>query len=93
MRSSGISTVEEDRYLSEGLSVYPNPVSNSLKVDLGNLAESDSAYLSVYTLEGVQVFKIEFRKKIDISGLSSGCYILTYSNGKVSQSTKFFKTD
>ena len=71
---------------SEGLKIYPNPVKESLYLTSTN---SENFKIEIYNLVGLLVKSINLNeRKIDVSDLSPGCYIIrTLNNG----STKFVK--
>ena len=52
-------------------SMYPNPANNLLNIDI----QSDIQSVEVYSLQGQKVLS-SFDKQIDISGLSSGMYMV-----------------
>ncbi len=72
--------------------VYPNPVTNELKVTMpaGNKFTS----VSIFNLIGKQVYKGQMNSgkgSINVSSLSSGLYTIHVSNGKETLSQKFIK--
>ncbi len=76
----------------EGLSLYPNPVTNQLNIEL----PQEALYtLSVNTIEGKQCLPVQYfmgnTTTVDVAGLSKGIYILHLSNGQQSTYTKFVK--
>ena len=78
------SSVETNKI--EGLSIYPNPVSNGVVYISAN---SDFASVNIYNMVGQQVYKTENIDKnqtsINVSNLSQGVYILKIEtiNGKI----------
>ncbi len=78
----------EDNLLSSKLKVYPNPTSNYVEVELGDL-NYDEALINFTNLVGKSVKKSTIKRennilksKIDITDLSSGIYILEINVGK-----------
>jgi hypothetical protein len=53
-----------------GVSVYPNPVKNTLHLD-GAKGE-----IEIYTIRGELVLKVEYTKKINLSSLKAGVYLV-----------------
>ncbi|PRX57054.1 S8 family serine peptidase [Flagellimonas meridianipacifica] len=73
---------------SLGISVYPNPAVNELKID-GELSQ-DAVY-SIVTSSGTIVKKGSAVEKVSVTDLSSGLYILVVQDYSGIQSTKFYK--
>lgn len=78
----------------DGLSVYPNPVSNRLNINLPeNYRENVS--VAIYNSIGAMIF-IEHNitavdHQVNVSELNAGMYIVTVSNGKENITQKFSK--
>ena len=83
-----IVPVNVKKYLKEQISVYPNPASDVLRVDVGEL---DAGSLSLYNIAGQLQFEkvIDSRmNSIDISAYPAGSYFLKVSNDEGSFSKK-----
>jgi hypothetical protein len=81
--TTGIRTSAKD--LSDNISVYPNPVTDGNLVVQYNLTSSQDINVKVYDLSGKEVYTTGFAKaqngnrKLDLSGLSNGMYMVTFS--------------
>ena len=70
---------------TELVNIYPNPTTGAVTVDLLN---STNGLLTVKTLVGqsLQTFRlVEGKNSIDVSGLSSGIYLMEINNGSQTQ--------
>lgn len=81
-----LPTSIEDNVAPDGLQIYPNPVKD--KLYLRGISKSQSTNFIVYDVIGSRVFEttVEGSKNtesIDLSFLSSGCYILHYRNNRI----------
>lgn len=79
---------------SAAISVYPNPVSAKLTINIQDLSEN-ILYISCYDIAGREVLKVQMPNgnELDVSTLQEGNYILkvTNSSGNVSYTSKFIK--
>lgn len=84
VKSGGLSSMHE--VISEGLTVYPNPVANGAILNIERNSDSQ-ALLFVYTMEGKKVFSqqiVEHREQLHLEDFQPGMYMLrVISNGKV----------
>jgi hypothetical protein len=73
LSDSQISTLSNEEFNVNNLklSMYPNPATNLLNIDIENELE----LVEIYSLQGQKVLS-GFDKQIDISGLSSGMYMV-----------------
>jgi hypothetical protein len=80
--------------LNKTILVYPNPVANEIFLDIENAFGFQSSTISIQNTLGEIVKKLSFTKKIDVSGLAEGCYILriTLLDGETYK-TKFIKQE
>ncbi|WP_219007588.1 T9SS type A sorting domain-containing protein [Aquimarina litoralis] len=78
-----------DESLQSVISIYPNPVSNELHIEL---SKNVNGQLNISSIEGKKVnsFQINNKKMFQIptSDLANGLYILTFKNGRSSISRK-----
>jgi PKD repeat protein len=96
VRVGTVATQEE--LLSSYFSLYPNPATNQLTIDLNENMNPEQAYdIKLYDLQGSTRYKgimpaYAYVHTIDVQGLASGMYILELSdrNGKVLR-RKFLK--
>ncbi|TAL69366.1 MAG: T9SS type A sorting domain-containing protein [Bacteroidetes bacterium] len=63
--------------------IWPNPATDILNFDKGELQLSDPAYITFLDLSGRELIKIPYSEQVDISSLHEGSYIVVTSiNGK-----------
>lgn len=66
--------------------VYPNPTTEYLLIDILNIETA-----TIYNIIGRKVIKINNQKRIDISSLSKGVYLIKVYDGVHSSTKKFIK--
>jgi photosystem II stability/assembly factor-like uncharacterized protein len=75
--------------------VYPNPATTELHINLSNYNSGNNFELSVYTMQGKEVYNTNFQAysyTIPVSNLASGMYIVTVrNNGEIAFTDKFVK--
>jgi hypothetical protein len=79
-----INTVNIDEKIIESIQVYPNPVTNNLKIN--NINNIDMVSVSIIDFTGHRVKEFEPNcSDIDVSTLKPGIYFLkmTYKNGEI----------
>jgi len=75
------------------LSIWPNPATDYINVDPGELQLSGLSYITVMDIYGRELIKIPFSNQIDISSLHEGIYIIqTRINGRTLSSNRLIKT-
>lgn len=79
------SHTEIDEKYDNQLKIWPNPVSETLYLDIEDLQCVD-----VYSLDGRLVFSSETSKSINVKGLSNGSYLLRATFADGSQRTQRF---
>jgi uncharacterized delta-60 repeat protein len=87
---SALST--RDNILSDSFNVYPNPVRNSLFIDIKN--NFDVREVCVYNTIGQLVLKMPYNKNqnyVDVSKLAIGSYILKVETTEGLMKTRFIK--
>lgn len=72
---------------SEALTVYPNPVENTIYAD----GVEASAHVTVITIMGREVYNGLYNEGVDISSLASGVYVLQVNNDDHLIKTHFVK--
>ncbi|CAH8281450.1 putative secreted protein (Por secretion system target) [Mariniflexile fucanivorans] len=91
--ASALSTKEIEQEL--GFSMYPNPVKDELHVSLNKADLNDKAVITLYNLTGQVVKKANFKNStetvLELSDLSSGLYILRYSDQNKTITKKVIK--
>ncbi len=63
------------------LRLWPNPASDYLKIDAGDLPLSGSVYISFLDFYGRELMRVPYSEIIDISSLHEGIYIVITGNG------------
>ncbi|WP_299325073.1 PQQ-dependent sugar dehydrogenase [uncultured Maribacter sp.] len=86
---------EETIYLGTTAIIYPNPVGNSLSIDLKTLT-IDKIEIAIFTEAGVLVHSNDYKVEqsiieINTSSLGSGIYFLRLKNDNFNKSFKFLK--
>jgi xyloglucan-specific exo-beta-1,4-glucanase len=75
--------------------IYPNPATTDLHINLSNYNSGNNFQLSVYTVQGKEVYNTNFQSyayTIPVSNLASGMYIISVrNNGEVVFTDKFLK--
>lgn len=83
---------DDDSFINKALKLYPNPVVNTNKLTV-SLTFNASAHISIFTLTGKKVIEDRFvqekSKKIDISTLANGIYIMQMQIENISIAKKF----
>ena len=73
----------------EDITIFPNPSSNIVQVNLPNLYQIFS--IVIYSPIGQQVLETSDKTIIDISNFANGVYILTLKQGNKNWTTKIVK--
>ncbi len=74
----------------DNLEISPNPVLNTLKININNL-NVDEMSVDVFTTLGSKVLTFKNKLNLDVSGLQSGVYLLKINNGSFFKLLKFIK--
>lgn len=88
-------TFSKQFYLSESLSVYPNPTSDYIKVDVPQMG--DEVHVKIYSVDGSLIMNFSEKTKdsksfeINLNALKSGIYFLNVGDQKLEQSVKIIK--
>lgn len=94
-----IDNLSTDNFLKESISVYPNPVINSLNLDF-NLSQNEVLNINLFDVNGRKITNLLNEKnfqgnnslKLELpETLSKGIYFLNISNGKYSSNIKIVK--
>jgi hypothetical protein len=91
MKSAKFISDVESVDQSSGISLYPNPVTNTLII---NAASMKAAKIELYNISGALVFTKIFdgnQMQIDMSGVPSGIYIIRINDGEKSILRKVVK--
>jgi hypothetical protein len=69
--------------ISNSLKLWPNPASDYINIDCGDLYLTKPLYVSIIDLQGKEFIKVPYNKLIDISSLKSGIYtVIVASDGR-----------
>ncbi|MFV0571419.1 MAG: endonuclease [Xanthomarina gelatinilytica] len=84
------SNLDTENYDLDKISVYPNPVSNQLNIQLQHSKETQ---IDIYNILGKRVFTktINQSQSIQLDNLNSGVYILKLTQGNTTISKKLIK--
>ncbi|MEW4923650.1 T9SS type A sorting domain-containing protein [Algibacter sp. 2305UL17-15] len=78
-----------NKYSIEGLSVFPNPVSNSKSVVFITTKSKALKRVEIYDVLGKKITAaVSTKKELDISSLTSGVYILKITENSISETRK-----
>jgi len=87
------SKMEDMDAASFDFEAYPNPVANTLKLNING--EQDTYQVVVRSIDGREILMKELTRsnsaQFDVSGLESGMYFITLENGEESLTKKFVK--
>ena len=75
-------------------SLFPNPATNSLTLNLSQLQQLQNASLSIYDIQGKQLLQqslTEQQTQINISSFAKGIYIVKLQTDEVTLQSKFVK--
>ncbi len=75
------------------LSIWPNPASDYVNINPGELQISGLSYITVMDLQGRELIKVPYSERVDVSSLHEGIYIiLTSMNGRPISYNRLIKT-
>jgi hypothetical protein len=81
---SSLISVEEDTSLKFNISIYPNPVSDNLIIETGNLKE-ETIYCDLYNAQGSVInscqILIDEKAVLDLEHLTPGIYFISLYSG------------
>jgi hypothetical protein len=63
------------------LKIWPNPASDYLSIEAGELFLSEEVFASFYDLHGREILKVRLTERIDITSLHEGIYIMVIRAG------------
>ncbi|HEY0045540.1 MAG TPA: T9SS type A sorting domain-containing protein [Flavobacterium sp.] len=78
--------------LKNAIIIYPNPVGNSLNLDLSNSLNFEIRNISIINILGQRVYSTSERNlAVDVSSLKAGIYLLSITTDKGEWNGKFIK--
>jgi hypothetical protein len=89
-----VTSIHDNNYRNtRQVSIWPNPASDFINVDIGEMQLSGLSYLTVMDLSGRELKKFPLSGRIDISSLHEGIYIIVTSmNGRPVGYNRLIKT-
>lgn len=82
-----VSSLNRDAFAKDAFVVYPNPVSDILKID--TIESIDG--ISVYNLQGQLILESKNTNQLNVQSLASGHYLVKINSGNLSEVKKFVK--
>ena len=77
------------KYPIEGLTIYPNPVSNNKSFIYISSKKSLTKKVDIFNVLGKRIFSVALTgKELNISRLSTGVYILKITENNISETRK-----
>jgi hypothetical protein len=88
-----VTSIDDIIYKDKKLTrIWPNPASEYITVDTGDLLLTGDAYITIMDLNGRELRKTVLSERIDISSLPAGVYIIITSlNGKPAGYSRLIK--
>ena len=86
---NGVIGIKEQEKKYNSISIFPNPVSNTLY--LSENKKFEKSQIEIVNYLGQTVLKTPFNNEIDVSQFSRGLYILKISSAQNNFTTKFIK--
>jgi hypothetical protein len=88
------TSVNDTYYRNKNLvKIWPNPATDYLNIDRGEIQLSGLSYITVTDLQGRELMRVPFNERIDISSLHEGLYIIITSvNGRPVGYNRLIKT-
>lgn len=79
---SGVNDITSDK-----VAIYPNPATDYVRVTTADDVES----ISIYSLNGSLVRKVDNTDEVDVADLNKGCYLISVKTANETIRSKFFK--
>ena len=84
------TSVEDVIQKNSILKIWPNPAKDYINIDAGDLLLTSSPTIRIFDIRGIEVMKIIFTEKINVSSLPDGIYFIMLStNGKQTRQNRF----
>jgi Secretion system C-terminal sorting domain len=75
------------------MNIWPNPASDYINIDAGDLQMSGPSFITITDLNGRELIRVLFNNKVDISSLKDGIYFLVINvNGSPAGYNRFIKS-
>lgn len=71
--------------------ILQNPAASTLKLQLNPALEQTTTTITIYNMMGQEMLATAYNDQIEVSGLSTGAYIIHITNGTVVEKLKFIK--
>ena len=69
-----------DEAEAEQMSLYPNPVSNTLHIS--GLTDNQTIQISIYDLTGKRIYQSSFAEEIPVAGFNNGLYFISVTTAE-----------
>ena len=87
----GISEIADN---NNTFSIYPNPTTDNLTIDLQKTSNLQNTNIYIYNIQGQLVHQqqiTQLKTELNISGLTEGMYVVKVSNNENTMITKIIK--
>ncbi len=81
----------KENNLENNLSIAPNPVSNTLNIDIGKINPEDK--IRITNMLGNQIYEGIYSPSVDVSKLANGSYVISHISKESVVSKQFLKID
>ncbi|ASK28782.1 secretion protein [Chryseobacterium sp. T16E-39] len=88
---TSVLNTQDVKKVKNSTSIMQNPVAGSLLLKLNPSLKESSVSVTVFNMAGQSVLTTQYKKEINVAGLSSGNYIAVVSDGILSEKVKFIK--
>jgi hypothetical protein len=88
-----VTSVHETYYKNKNLmGIWPNPATDYININPGELQLFGSSYITITDLNGHELINVPFSESVDISSLHEGIYFIVINmNGKPVGYNRFIK--
>ncbi len=86
--------VLENKKINSEISLYPNPATSTLTLNLAEIKNLQNTTVSIYDIQGKLLLQqniLQPQTELDISGFAKGIYIIKVTNEKETIQSKFIK--
>ena len=89
--SSLVLDTKESKNQKNNTKIMENPVSAYLQLQLNPALNENRTTINVYNMSGQKVLMSEYSENINVETLSAGTYLVTVSDGKITENLKLMK--